>query len=268
MQPDNTGNDLSGIETEVRTGDPKSLRQLDKNARHMNQRQFKALCDNIARDGVLTSLPLVYSHNGEDIILSGNHRVKAALAVGLKEISWLSITNELTPQRRVALQLSHNAIVGDDDPNLLRELFESLDLFEQMYSGLTDDDIGILDDPDLRNLSIVLPKHQEMTLAFLPDDFSDCADVLDRLEKLSQKSEVFITRLAEHRDFWMRLSSFKQSRKIGNDGVGLIVMAEMALSQLEADLQKEGIDTKQALADAAALEAEKTGDAESVIDGE
>ena len=51
------------------------LTLLKKNARFMRPDQFNRLVDNLRRDGVLTSLPLVF----DGVVYSGNHRVKAAL---------------------------------------------------------------------------------------------------------------------------------------------------------------------------------------------
>jgi ParB-like chromosome segregation protein Spo0J len=56
----------------------------------MKAPQFKRLVENIRRDGVLTQLPLVYRGR----ILSGNHRVRAAIEAGLTEIEWQDLLGE------------------------------------------------------------------------------------------------------------------------------------------------------------------------------
>jgi len=157
------------IETSLSEVDPRTLKLLPKNAHFMPERTFKQLCDNLRRDGVLTSAPLCAEVDGETLVLSGNHRVKAALAVGLKTIPIILVESELSHERLVAIQLSHNALVGEDDPNILQELYASLSVLEQRYSGLTDVDLGILTDPELKKLSVGMPEHDEVTIAFPPD---------------------------------------------------------------------------------------------------
>ena len=148
------------LETEIITVDPRDLYLLERNARFMPERQFKTLVDNLRRDGCLTSLPLVIMDGGRLKVLSGNHRTKASIAAGLATIQVMKIVGELPAERQVAIQLAQNALVGQDDPNLLRELYESLDVLEQRYTGITDTDLGLLKDPDLENLRIVMPKYE------------------------------------------------------------------------------------------------------------
>jgi len=229
------------IETCYETADPRSLKLLDLNARFMNEREFRQLCDNIKRDGCLTSAPLVAEVNGGLVVLSGNHRVKASLAVGLSEIPIIRIKGEISSERMVAIQLSHNAISGEDDPNILRELYDTLPLLEQMYSGLTDSDLGVLEDPELAALAVELPKHQEMTIAFLPDDLSELDDNLKKIVRISEKHPVYFAKLQEYEAFFQRLVEFKVANKIGNEGVALCLMAEIMAAQLEAeDVEREG----------------------------
>lgn len=96
---------------------PREIILLDKNARYMTQEMFDNLVSNIKKDGGLSSLPLCYREpDGRLLVLSGNHRVQAAVHAGLEEVLILVIDKELTRQEQVAVQLSHNAIEGRDDP--------------------------------------------------------------------------------------------------------------------------------------------------------
>ena len=68
------------LATEIRRLRLADLRAQTVNARYMRKEQFDQLTRNIARDGVLTSVPLVYQPPGETPeILSGHHRIAAAL---------------------------------------------------------------------------------------------------------------------------------------------------------------------------------------------
>ena len=52
---------------------------IDKNARYMEQTDFRALVENIKRDGELSSVPFCVKYpDGHFTVVSGNHRVEAA----------------------------------------------------------------------------------------------------------------------------------------------------------------------------------------------
>lgn len=45
----------------------------------------------------------------------------------------------MSEEHRIAIQLSHNAIVGQDDPDILKKLYDKiLDIDLKEYSGLDD----------------------------------------------------------------------------------------------------------------------------------
>ena len=68
------------IRTRVEKVDLRSLKLLEVNARYMRHETFQRLIDNIRRDGCLTQKPFaVKQENGQYLVLSGNHRVMAAL---------------------------------------------------------------------------------------------------------------------------------------------------------------------------------------------
>ena len=124
------------LRTELRTVRLRELTQLgpevgQKNARSMPPATYKRLVENIRHDGVLTSTPLVGSMKGDErrlFVLSGNHRVAAAIDAGIEEATCIAILDPIPRDRFSAIQLSHNAIEGDDDASILQELYAILDL--------------------------------------------------------------------------------------------------------------------------------------------
>ena len=131
----------------------------------MAEPEFNRLVENLRRDGVLTSLPLVY--RGE--VLSGNHRVQAALKAGIVQADVIEIETELSEEQQRAIQLSHNALTGKDDPNLLREIYESLSLDWKKYSAVYEE-MFKLDEEKAIALGVPIAKYQELVIAFLPED--------------------------------------------------------------------------------------------------
>ena len=158
------------------------LKLLEKNARYMKGPQFNRLVENIRRDGCLTSFPLVHRDGEALVVVSGNHRVSAAIKAGIEESDVIEVTSPLTRQQFVALQLSHNAIAGQDDPNILRSLYDELDFGWKEYSGLTDDAFNI-DELDTSVLRVEQPFYEELTISFLPGDAEVFTGWLDKIGK-------------------------------------------------------------------------------------
>jgi len=99
------------IQTKTYKADLTKLKLLDGNPRYMTPAQFKRLVKNLEHDGVLTSAPLVYK--GE--VISGNHRVQAAIEAGITDADIIEIISDLTESEKRAIALSHNSISGSTD---------------------------------------------------------------------------------------------------------------------------------------------------------
>jgi hypothetical protein len=233
---------LEGLETKVYRTNLKTLKGLDKNARYMTGEQLRRLQDNIKRDGVLTSVPLIYVHDdGIPEILSGNHRVQGAVAAGVEEGWVMEIVTRIPQSRRVAIQLAHNAITGQDDPTQLKELYDSLDdLNEKLYSGLTDDDFGF-PPLEISGLSLAGPTYEEITLLFLPEEADVFREVLKKLEKHKPSGD----RYAVHLDDWQKLFDTiirtKDKLRIMSTPVALRAIVDLAterLNQLDEEEKK------------------------------
>lgn len=169
------------MKTDVCSGDPRSLTLLEVNARFLPHETFQALVRNIKRDGHLTSVPLVYRHEGradyDELpagtleVLSGNHRTKAAIEAGLSEIRWLEITEPMTRQQRIAVALSHNAIAGQDDPATLKRLYDEIaDVDWRDYAGLDDKTLELLEKVDVESLSEANLDFSTVQIVFLPHE--------------------------------------------------------------------------------------------------
>lgn len=205
--------------------------------------QLRRLVENIRRDGVLTSLPLVYTPSkelnpdfwaqskGAPIIVSGNHRVEAAREAGLTEIDVIELRTPVSDARLRAIQLSHNSIGGQDDQSILLELYESLDLDEKLYSGLTDDDFNV-EPIDVSGLGIGSVKYAEVTLAFIPMELQEVEQWLQAINDQSRKS---VTHVAAYRDFdafFDAVVKVKTQCKVYNSAIALATMAQLAMERL------------------------------------
>lgn len=163
------------MQTRIVEMDPRALKLLEVNARFMEQAKYRRLVENVRKDGRLTSVPFacLYLPPPSDPlyeVLSGNHRVRAAIDAGLETV-WVMVTDEDLPrERRTAIQLSHNSLEGEDDPATLRRLYESLEVDWKAYSGLDDKTLGLLAKVEPGSLHEAVLDFQTLTIAFLPDE--------------------------------------------------------------------------------------------------
>jgi hypothetical protein len=208
------------------------LKLLEKNARFMKGAMFEQLVKNIQRDGCLTSLPVVNRQSGKLEVASGNHRVAAAIKAGLVEGDALEIVTPLTREQFVAIQLSHNAIAGEDDPNVLRALYDELGFDWKEYSGLSDDafDVNNLDTSVLR---VEQPFYEELHVSFLPGDAEVFKRWLEKIGKSKSAATRYVGLYEDFRLFFETLVDVKDARGVVNTAVALRMMAELAGQALE-----------------------------------
>lgn len=226
--------------------DPKALRPADKNARFMSGQTFQQLVDNIKRDGGPTSAPFCWCDaQGIYHILSGHHRVDAAAAAGVPLILIMYTDRELSRQEQIAIQLSHNAISGEDEPTILRELWnEILTIDLKAYSGLDDHVLETFQPVKIDSLGEKSIAFQEVTLAFFPSEIERFDAVL---KQLSASKKVRYAAQAEQFDrFVDRLMDFKEVAGIYNSATAILAILDIVDAWLaehaEADEQKESIN--------------------------
>ena len=248
---DNSGS-LDGLETRVYRCMLTELSHLQRNARYMTGEQLRRLQENIRRDGGLTSVPLIYRHDEDNRIeiLSGNHRVEAAVAAGITQGWVMEIVTRIAPERRVAIQLSHNSITGQDDPSQLKALYDDLDLDWKQYSGLTDDAFK-MDPLDLTGLSLAGPTYEEITLLFLPEQADAFREAVQKFGKRKPTGERYAADLADWERLFDTIVKVKDSYKIMNTAIAMrriIDLANERLAQLNAATEEPSTTEGQATA--------------------
>ncbi|MGO4419481.1 ParB N-terminal domain-containing protein [Streptomyces sp. MCAF7] len=221
--------------------DPRTLTRLEVNARYMRKEEWDRLVENIRRDGCLTSTPLIYSGGeyaeGHELILSGNHRTMASVEAGLDEIDCMLIEEKLTRQQLVAIQLSHNAIAGQDDPATLKQLYEELDDVDwRAYSGLDDEQLNLLAEVSPEGLSEANLDFATVSLIFLPSELEAARDAFDQA-RLGQ-NESWLTARADYNQTLDTLASTHAAHKVGN--VATALHAILAIVERHLDELQEG----------------------------
>jgi len=228
------------------TVDPASLILLKDNARFFKRETFRQLRDNIASDKRLSSVPLCYQYDdGKMEVLSGNHRVKASIEAGLPRIIVLVITEEMEKSKRIAIQLSHNAIVGEDDQSILANLWAQIEsVADKLYSGLDSEAIQELGDVELVNFSTPqVPAHM-VTFMFTDGEKDQLSEILDMLADAAKRSSaVYVCPSEQYQQFTKLIKDVKDAEKIRDSSLAMLRLLEVAAEWLEAvkvEAEKQG----------------------------
>ncbi|WP_349876147.1 ParB N-terminal domain-containing protein [Micromonospora sp. HUAS YX12] len=216
------------LDPRLMTVRPQDLTLLEVNARYMRKEQYDRLVANIKRDGCLTSVPLVWHdvENDRKVVLSGNHRVTASIDAGLTEITVMVVQQKLSRARQVALQLSHNAIAGEDDPATLKQLYEELDDVDwRAYSGLDDKQLDLLAQVDLEGLSEANLDFATVQLVFLPHELEAARASFDEARKLTQADARWLAGYGDYESTLDALATAHGAHNVGNvaTALGLIL---------------------------------------------
>jgi len=184
------------IATRIERLDLRELELLELNARYMRHETYAQLVANIKRDGVLTSVPFAWLNpeSGKYLVLSGNHRVQAAIDAEVFEADVLVTDDELPEEHRIAIQLSHNALVGEDDPSVLRELYDRLDVDLRVYTGLDDEQLGMIEQPSLASLTEANLEWQSIAFLFLPEELERARAAFALAREQVATDEVWLAR--------------------------------------------------------------------------
>lgn len=203
------------------------LKLLKLNARFMRHEQFTRLVENVTRDGALTSVPFAWRQRGGSyLVLSGNHRVKAAIEAGIEEAFVMLCDDPMPKDRQTALQLAHNAIAGEDDPATLKQLYDGLeDIDWRTYAGLDDKTLGLLDEVQVGSLSEANLDFQTVTLTFLPTEQERAEAAFDAARAEMQGSDkVLLAKLDDATRTLDALDAAGRSYGVSNAATALMLI--------------------------------------------
>lgn len=223
---------------------------LERNAHYMDKDIFDRLVENIAEDGFLSQLPFAMKRNedGKFLFLSGNHRLKAAIKAKLEYILILYI-DETDKDTQLGYQLSHNALVGKDDRQMLKEIYEEIKSLEKRefsgLNGLDFVDVNKISTPAINDGDIEIT---EMKFMFVESRANNIKNVLDTLEKMEIGEESSI--IVGSFESYIRLTQeVKKRYQIKSRSVAFSKMIDICEAYLD-ELAKQDAET------AAAAEAE------------
>lgn len=247
------------MQTRVIKIDPRRIKLLDLNAHFMRFEVFQQLVANVHSDEALTSVPFAwhlqddqtkarqYHEDGSPIyeVLSGNHRVKAAISAGLTEIDVMITDDYLTPDRRVAIQLSHNAIFGEDDPATLKTLFMSIQQpAMKLYAGLDDKTLKLLDDVTVGSLSEANLTFQTISMAFLPEEIEIVNEAWDAAKRAAANAKGYwLVNMAAYDKVMNAIEATSTSHNIKNVATCMMLVLDIFARHID-ELAEGWYDTE------------------------
>jgi hypothetical protein len=220
---------------------PGELKLLDKNARYMKAEQFQVLVENVKKDGNLSSLPLCYREkDGRLRVLSGNHRVMAARQAGVESVLVMVVADEKDADQRLAIQLSHNAIAGQDDLVILKELWESIqDVQARIYAGLDSDTLKALQGIQFSAITEQRLRYKLTNFLFLPEELEDLDALLKETAAAFAGDTVYLAHLHTFDAFFELIVRVKKRCQIKNSAAAFLKLLELARIGLEQMMKEE-----------------------------
>lgn len=221
------------METEIIKINPRDIKLLEVNARYMKPEEYKKLVANIKKDGQLTSVPFCfYNENNQIEVLSGNHRVMASIDAGLEEIEVMLCKDKLSKDQALAIQLSHNAISGQDDEELLRKLYGELESLEfKEYSGLTDEFINFCKEVE-KDFKVPNLSYQALNLLFLPEEIKEIKQVLESISDLLNSNHI-LTSMKDYDNYLETTTIISKCLNIKNPSTTFLAMIRLAKENMD-----------------------------------
>jgi hypothetical protein len=245
------------LNTRIIQIDPRKIRLLEVNARYMRHETYARLRENVQADGVLTQIPFgwrmhddatqqpITDDAGDYIyqVLSGNHRVKSAVDAGLPLIDFQVTDDYLPPDRRKAIQISHNAIAGEDDPAVLKLLYDGItEVGMKLYTGLDDKTLNLLDQVSAAGLSEANLQFQTVSLVFLPEELEAVEAAWAAAKKLITGSKAaWLARFSEYDKALDAIEAASMSAGVKNTATALLIVLEI-FSRHMTDLSVQFLD--------------------------
>jgi hypothetical protein len=212
---------------------PRELQLAKKNARFMKSETFKSLVANIKRDGNLSSVPFCFrDKEGRYHVLSGNHRVQAAIQADVEKIL-IFYREDLDHDERVSIQLSHNAIEGEDDLAILKELWDSIaDLDLKLYAGLDSITLEKLDKVEFQAISEARLDYRSVSFLFLPEEVERAEEIFERIHVLFGKEDLYVFSMEKWEQFFAVISEIKTRCNLKNSAAAFAYLLDLAEEKL------------------------------------
>jgi hypothetical protein len=207
--------------------DPKELVLLKENARFFKKDDFRQLVENIKQDGRLSGTPLCHEmENGRLEVLSGNHRVQASIEAKVEKILVIVVTRKLSKSEQISIQLSHNALVGQDDQQILANLWAKIDdMKSKIYAGLSSETLDAIE--KIKPVTLTTPQiaTKSVTFLFTQSEMDALDQIIDELGKIPA-DKIYMAAMQEFKVFFEAIQKTKKTDNIKNASLAMLALAE------------------------------------------
>lgn len=216
------------------------LKEQELNANVMPAAIFQRLVENVRKRGELESVPFCAEVNGKVEIVSGHHRVRAARAAGLSEVTVLVDRSGLSRSAIVAKQLAHNALAGSDDQEILAQLLARIETPDDLLeTGIDPATLGKPDAPDVSLFATNVDlEYKTLTFAFLPHQFDEMDELIRHLD---QRPDLLgFAGEEQFRPFLEAAAKYAKVRQVRSVATVIALLTRAALAGIEAEEAKAG----------------------------
>lgn len=221
---------------------PSEIREQDVNARSMTPKMFERLQKTIERDGRLESLPFCATTARGLEVVSGHHRIRAATAAQLPEIYAIVDVSGLNQSQIAAKQLAHNSIQGEDDGQLVAEIYRQIeDADSRLESFIVADEL-----PKIEVDTIEVPvEFKTVVLTFVPTAVERVHEAIEAIKELPSADEAWIAAMNDRQKLETSIAAICKDYdiRVVSDAIGK--MAELALEACGKEpVEREAVHLK------------------------
>lgn len=224
-----TSKNLFGEAAALRIVDPRALLLRRENARFFKKEVFQQLVENLRADQRLSSVPLCHETPGGLEVLSGNHRVKGSIQAELPWILVMVLTGPMEEGRQLAVQLSHNALVGQDDPGILAALWARVeDVRDRLYAGLSSDTMKDLEKINLVQFTTPSIATRILSFAFVQEEAELVDRVVSELSAFRASDALYVAPMERFAEFFATLQKVKARDNVKNASLAMLHLVRLA----------------------------------------
>ncbi|MBU4234064.1 MAG: hypothetical protein KKF43_16240, partial [Proteobacteria bacterium] len=163
-------------------------------------------------------------------VLSGNHRVQAGRQAGVEQILVMVVGDEKDADERLAIQLSHNAIAGQDDLVILKDLWESIeDVQAKVYAGLDSDTVKALQGIQFAAIAEQRLQYKIVTFTFLGHEVENLDELMKAIAVAFASDVVYLATLEAYAPLYELMLKIKKHCLIKNTTAAFMKYNELAL---------------------------------------
>lgn len=169
------------------------IEEAKENANKMSDSDFAQLVDNI-RVGGLSSSPTLWHRKADDmyVIISGHHRIMACRKLAYTKVGCLyAEEDDLSEDEKIATQISHNSLHGEDNKGILKRMFEEIKSVDfKQFAHINIDEIESI--PMFQGSVLPESEHYNVSFILYKKDIEALKELFGIVQEDLTKSEMVI----------------------------------------------------------------------------